>query len=63
MLGYDWRPDQNLTGGSVDFGAAFSGVVAIAVIAIGRDRGRLDAGYVGPLYSRLNARVFRRCIW
>jgi cytochrome c oxidase subunit 3 len=58
MIGAGWRLSQNPLGGSVLFGATFfgitglhllhviCGVVAIAVIAIGFNRGRLDAGHV-----------------
>jgi cytochrome c oxidase subunit 3 len=58
MINEGWRLFQNPMGGSVEFGAAFfsitglhllhvvCGVVAIAVIAIGYNRGRLDAGHV-----------------
>jgi cytochrome c oxidase subunit III len=58
MIGAGWRLSQNPLGGSVLFGATFfgitglhllhviCGVVAIAVIAIGFNRQRLDAGHV-----------------
>ena len=58
MIREGWRPFQNPMGGSVQFGAAFfsitglhllhviSGVVAIAVIAIGYKRGRFQASNV-----------------
>jgi heme/copper-type cytochrome/quinol oxidase subunit 3 len=58
MFGEGWRLFQNPAGGSVDFGAAFfsvtglhllhvvSGVVAIAVITWGYNRGSLDANHV-----------------
>jgi cytochrome c oxidase subunit 3 len=58
MIGAGWRLSQNPLGGSVLFGATFfgitglhllhviCGVVAIAVVAIGFNRGRLDAGHV-----------------
>lgn len=58
MIGEGWRLFQNPTGGSVQFGAAFfsitglhllhvvSGVIAILVVAIGFNRGRLTEGHV-----------------
>ena len=58
MIGAGWRLSKNPLGGSVLFGATFfgitglhllhviCGVVAIAVIAIGFNRDRLDAGHV-----------------
>ena len=58
MFADGWGLFKNPTGGSVDFGAAFfsvtglhllhvtSGVVALAVIAWGYNRGRLDANHV-----------------
>ena len=58
MFDEGWGLYKNPTGGPVDFGAAFfcvtglhllhviSGVVAIAVIALGYNRGRLDSNHV-----------------
>lgn len=58
MIDEGWRLFQNPMGGAVQFGATFfsitglhllhviCGVIAIAVIAIGFNRGRLDAGHV-----------------
>jgi len=58
MFADGWGLFRNPTGGSIDFGAAFfsvtglhllhvtSGVVALAVIAWGYNRGRLDANHV-----------------
>jgi len=58
MFDEGWRVYKNPTGGSVEFGAAFfsvtglhllhviSGVVAIAVITWGYNRGRLDSNHV-----------------
>jgi cytochrome c oxidase subunit 3 len=58
MFDEGWRLFQNPTGGSAQFGAAFfsitglhllhviSGVVAIIIVALGYNRGRLDAGHV-----------------
>jgi len=58
MFDGGWGLYKNPTGGPVDFGAAFfcvtglhllhviSGVVAIAVIALGYNRGRLDSNHV-----------------
>ncbi len=58
MIGAGWRLSRNPLGGSVLFGATFFGItglhllhvicgaVAIAVIAIGFNRDRLDAGHV-----------------
>jgi cytochrome c oxidase subunit 3 len=58
MIGAGWRLSRNPLGGSVLFGATFfgitglhllhviCGVVALAVIAIGFNRDRLDAGHV-----------------
>jgi cytochrome c oxidase subunit 3 len=58
MFGDGWGLFHNPTGGSLDFGAAFfsvtglhllhvtCGVIAIAVVAWGYNRGRLDANHV-----------------
>ena len=58
MIGEGWRLFQNPAGGSVEFGAAFfsitglhllhvtCGVIAIIVVAIGFNRGRLTEGHV-----------------
>ncbi len=58
LIGEGWRLFQNPQGGSVLFGATFfsitglsllhviAGIVAIAVVATGYRRGRLDAGHI-----------------
>ena len=58
MIGEGWRLSRNPTGGSVEFGAAFfsitglhllhvtCGVIAIIVVMVGVNRGRLTDGHV-----------------